>query len=627
MLKIKWSILCILGALLIASAAQADFTMTDPNTESGGSGLSSSSAVMTNAAPTHNSWDDTSFYDGWDNIPEAGWFDYQNVAPSAGAIVSYQDAYGWAIDGSASASTGGTLANTGSGVNAGDTVEVSTSGGTSADVQREVGGGGDIDDDQNVAWARLVAVGGGGSITTDPEDGRSLVPSTEDGVMMTLGHTWVISHGFRHGGEGVTGTDTIATTSGSANVNYRFAGAPASETVSIENADIRSTGDIYDDAWNGYSSVEGNSWALGLVGWTDNLEGQTFTGQTGISSEVYLDREEDDRRVVDDLNADAQAAGTVDLAFTYRPNPIFSLIGNANGSTAANGLITLDSNEDNNNDDEAGEIIAVAGKHSIGYAGTANDAQPLALSWLHATLLLDSDENRFDAEGHAEAVNPAVLGETEFDPDPSMTVTTQYGTYAASMGSSSLTNSQVVVDAVTENMDENNEGENDEILATAFGFAQAAADRTMSMDLGSENLFSLSTGNAFVGVGSIVIADEDDDRRPEWLPPLSATANAYNLYGTASTPSYSGAVNNGHSSASVIADEDGLYERANSAGADLVTGTNYPIVIGHNQLNGTLQYQGVPWLETYWVDYLSSPLPYPGDGDHVTGAFIGGGGN
>ena len=114
----------------------------------------------------------------------------------------------------------------------------------------------------------------------------------------------------------------------------------------------------------------------------------------------------------------------------------------------------------------------------------------------------------------------------------------------------------------------------------------------MSMDLGSENLFSLSTGNAFVGVGSIVIADEDDDRKPEWLPPLSATANAYNLYGTASTPSYSGAVNNGHSSASVIADEDGLYERANSAGADLVTGTNYPIVIGHKPVERNLAVPG-----------------------------------
>ena len=78
-------------------------------------------------------------------------------------------------------------------------------------------------------------------------------------------------------------------------------------------------------------------------------------------------------------------------------------------------------------------------------------------------------------------------------------------------------------------------------------------------------------------------------------------------------------------SASVIEDEDFIYHRDNSASADLVTGTNYPVAISHNQQDGTFEQTGALWWQTFLE--AVEPTPEGTDFDHVTGAFIGGGGN
>ena len=164
--------------------------------------------------------------------------------------------------------------------------------------------------------------------------------------------------------------------------------------------------------------------------------------------------------------------------------------------------------------------------------------------------------------------------------------------------------------------------EDDEAFATAFGFAIAAQNQASYANLGPNELFSLNTESAFVGFGAITAGDEDQGADPD--SPFSATANAYNLFGAASSPTYSGLVNNGNASSSILEDENGVYQRANSASADLVSGTNYPVALAHNQMNGAVEFSNTPW----WWGFWDETLPDVGeDYDHLSGAFIGAGGN
>ena len=169
---------------------------------------------------------------------------------------------------------------------------------------------------------------------------------------------------------------------------------------------------------------------------------------------------------------------------------------------------------------------------------------------------------------------------------------------------------------------EQNGSEDDQAFASAFGFAIAAQDQASHLNFGPNELFSLSTESAFVGFGAVTAGDEDRVTDPD--SPFSVTADAYNLYGTASSPSYTGLINNGDASASIIEDENGIYQRANSASADLVSGTNYPVAVAHNQMNGAIEFSNTPW----WWGFGDRTLPDVGeDFDHLSGAFIGAGGN
>ena len=192
------------------------------------------------------------------------------------------------------------------------------------------------------------------------------------------------------------------------------------------------------------------------------------------------------------------------------------------------------------------------------------------------------------------------------------------------MGSSSLTNARVEADIVFDELEEDADDifQDDEAFASAFGFAIAAQDQASYLNLGPQQLFSLNTESAFTGFGAITAGDEDQENDPDF--PFSATANAYNLFGTASSPAYSGRVDNGDASASILEDENGVYQRANSASADLVSGTNYPVAIAHNQMNGAIEFSNTPW----WWGFGDETLPDTGqDYDHLSGAFIGAGGN
>ena len=160
----------------------------------------------------------------------------------------------------------------------------------------------------------------------------------------------------------------------------------------------------------------------------------------------------------------------------------------------------------------------------------------------------------------------------------------------------------------------------DEIQASAFGFAQASLDQTTDVAFGTPavTIFDLASENAFVGFGSFVGADEG-------VGDVIATADTYNLYGTASSPSFSGSVDKGGSSASVITDENGVFQRSNAASADSITGTNTPVGVSHNQMGGVLAQEGAIW----WTGFMLPVEPAGGDlmYDHLTGAFMGGGGN
>ena len=616
--------LCLMGLFMLAPAARADFTLTDPVVTGAGSGDALGTARIVDTGP-------------WADVPEAGFFNDQTVTPAGGAI-AFQESYAEASDGTATANTAGTITDTQA--NGEDSVVATTDGATNAAARQEG------HTDTNTALARLIAAGGSGAVTDDV--------STQTGFMLALADAKTHSDGSNFEPASGEPLDAEASSSGSADVSYRFAGSPGPESVSVANADIDSTADVDQEiTQNTYAESRGS--ALALMGWTDETTlGQVFTAQVGLNSEVKSEHEEDDGG---ESNATADAAGDIDLNFTYRPiaNPIFSFLGNAVGSTDASVTIY---------EDDGGTAEAQGAKAAVGVAGTSTDYPSEALAWIVGSVSIDAASPGFEATGIGHAVNPAVMGETDFDPDPSMTVTTQDGAYSAAIGSSSMANAEVTAEVTTVDEDvadpdlDWNYG--DTIMATAFGFAVAAQDRTSEATIGFEpvTLYDLASENAFVGFGSITGADEG-----EGDDAVLVSAETHNLYGTASSPSYMGAVNNGDSSSSVYEDENGVYQRENAASADLATGTNYLSGVAHNEgitgfarfrttrlgvdsparemdIGGVFDYTNAPWWNIFGGAQgqingrLSIPLDAPpiidsaeGPFDHISGAFIGAGGN
>ena len=589
MWKLKGIVLCLFGMLLIAPAAQADFTMNNIDSNSTGSGEATGGARV--SAP------DAAGSTSFDSVNVN--FDLDDGASA------YIGSYAEAIDGTASASASGDLTNTET-VN-GDTVTAAIDGDTSATARREE----DVDLmwNRNYALSSLQALVGTG--TTDTAEGIN----TQTGFLFTNAHTEAGSTGSDDAGEPV---DATASSSGTARAGYQFQGSRGPETASVDNADVNSTADVEEDSPQDTGATSFAS-ALSLVRWTDEETfGQSFYAQVGITSlSGGWHNGNDGGAIV----ATANAAADVDLNFTYRPiaNPSFSFIGNANGSTDSEAQIY---------ENDAGSVYAYGTKAAVGHAGTATDNPAIALAWIVGNVEVNAEDNNFEGSGTGHAVNPAVLGESDFDPDPSMSVTTQYGTFSAAMGSSSLVNAEVLAQITTVEDDVTNPdidldaGEN--AIATAFGFAQAAYDQTATASIGTPGvtLFNVASENAFVGVGSITASDEADGDDP-----LLVRAVTYNLFGSASSPSYSGTVDNADSFSSIYEDENGVYQRMNSASADSVTGTNFPIAISHNEYDGTFEQSAAPILPNgdvpWWSLFGSTEGPF----EHVSGAIIGGGGD
>ena len=628
MSKTKAAIFCLLGFLMSAPAVWADFTLTDPVVTGTGSGVAVGTARIVDTGP-------------WSDVPEAGFFNDQTVTPTGGAI-AFQESYAEASNGTAAAGTSGAISDTQA--NGGDIVVATTDGATDAAARQEYNLVG-----TNTAMARLIAAGGAGSVADEV--------STQTGFMLALADAKTYSDGSNYESTTDEPLDAEASSSGSAGVSYRFAGSAGLETVSVSNADIEATADV-DQEKTEDTYAESRGSALALMGWTDSETlGQVFSAQVGLNSEARTDHVSEDGW---ESNATANAAGDIDLNFTYRPNPIFSFLGNANGSTDAS--VTA-------YDDYGGQVEAQGAKHAIGVAGTSTDFPSKALAWIVGSVSITATESDFDGTGIGHAVNPAVLGETDFDPDPSMAVGTQYGTYAAAMGSSSLVNAEVTAQVTTVDEDVTDPDFDwdygDTIMATAFGFAIAAQDMTSGATIGSEpiTLYDLASESAFVGFGSITGADEGEgDDAP------LVTAETHNLFGAASSPSYMGVVNNGNSSSSIYEDENGVYQRENAASADLAMGTNYLSAVAHNEgiaefnvrlsqldvnspsrgmmvdAGGEFDFTDATWWQIFGggtiPHVMSTSLMAPqdittipvndgteGPFDHISGAFIGAGGN
>ena len=344
--------------------------------------------------------------------------------------------------------------------------------------------------------------------------------------------------------------------------------------------------------------------------------------------------------------ADAMAEGAVDLNFVYRPivNPVFSMVGNVAGHTEATSQV----------DQGVGTAIAHAGKGAVGTSGAQVElAAPFVAAWLVANVDLqagdvtdgldpatDEEEIEFAGSGSATAINPAVLSAQDFTPDPAMTAYTQFGTFMAAMGSSSQVNAQVTSQASVTSDDFRGLDNFDRVTASAVGFAIAsgADEHDTAATVDGVTLYDLGTEFAFVGQGSFVGTDEPNDGPAgdntgpvDQNVLVNASAEVLNVYGRASTPDLFGALDDGDSSASVtpiLDDTDQViaYQRANEAGADLITGANEVSGVSHNAFNEGLTIDAnSPW----WNLFTSSadPTTTLGPYDNWTNAFLGGGGD
>ena len=578
------------GILVLAAApAWATVSMNNASVSSGGSGNAMGTATITSEGP-------------W-NVQEPGFAAGATVTPS-GTAISFQQAHAIAWDGTANASTSGTIVETGSGAGAGDTVVATTAGSTSATAQKE--------NDPvraalfNEATSRLLAAGGAGAVA-------SQFFTTSTGFMVVDSSVHTDSTGSE---DATAGTDASGSSKGSASVLYRFAGQGSSETLSLANANVAATSDV-----DGDTTVVDPSFAHalanagGAVGWTNSpTTGQALGAFLNLDSETWADRPGD--QAENGLPAaTADAAGTLNLNYILRANPpypgtVFSFVGNVNGSTDSEAEVT-----------QGNGIVEAQGiKAAVGMSGTQAEGATGVLAWIAGNVRMEGyDANGgadlFDGEGEGHAVNPAVLGESDVDPDPAMTIQTQLGTYSASMGSSSLVNAEVTATGVADEFEVG-----DTLVASAFAFATAFNTDTNTTATPGVELYGLAGPYAFVGQGSIAAADTADDGVEN---NTAASASVLNMFGAASSPAYTAAMNNGRSSADIAQDDDFVTQRSSSAGATSVSGTNYPVAIAHNQMNGTFTSDA----NSPWFNIFFETEPQAGAFDHLATGFIGGGGD
>ena len=587
MLIRRWAVLCGIAAILIAfpMSGWATIGMNGTSVSSSGSGNSMGTATITSEGP-------------WD-VQEPGFGADATVTPT-GTAISFQQSHAIAYDGTANASTSGTITETGSGVDAGDSVTATTAGSTGAAAQKE-------NDPvratlSNESTARLVAAGGSGGVLSN-------FFTTTSGFMVADALVNTDSTGST---DATAGNDASGSVKGGATVAYTFAGQRGSETLGLTGADVAATSDVDDDTTvAGPSIAYSEAGAGGVVGWSDNsdLTGWGFGAFLNLDAETLVARTGDqaDNGLPE---ATADAAGDLALNFVFRPQNEFSLVGDVTGSTDSEAAVTQGN----------GLIFGQGIKAAVGTAGTQTDLPTGALAWLAGNVrmqgLNQDGPDLFDGEAVGHAVNPAVLGEDEpVDPDPAMTVGTPSGAYSAAIGSSSLVNAEVTATGAADEYEDD-----DALVASAFAFAAAVADEYDTAAVPGVGVYDLAGPYAFVGQGSITAADTGPDGQ---INNSAATATVLNVFGTASTPTLNGALNNGDSSADIAQDDDLVFQRAASASADSVSGTNYPVAISHNQMFGTFDKDAnSPWFATF-VD----EEPLFGDFDHLAVGFIGGGGD
>ena len=588
MLTKRWAVLCSIAAALVVFpiSGWATFTMNNMSMDTSGSGQSEATATTVNEQDLIL-------------LLEPGFNDVAAATPN-GAVTSFQQSTATAWDGTAGASTSGTVSNVDDGVNDGDSVTATTSGSTSASAQKE----NDPVENSNGATGSLIASGGAGTVNSD-------FFITETGYMLVRSNAYASSKGST---DATAGTDASASSKGSVTVEYIYNGRSSPETLSLTNANTAAIADLDGDTPTGASSYAfSHAFANGVIGWTDSeTTGQAFGSFLNLDSESHTFHHVD--QSIEGLpSTSADAAGTLDLDFVYRPlapAAVFSFVGNVNGSTDSEATVTQG----------WGSSEAQGIKAAVGTSGTQTDLPTGALAWIAGNVFLrgGSTPDPFDGEGEGHAVNPAVLGEEDFDPDPSMTVGTQYGTFSASIGSSSLTNAEVTATGVADEY-----GTDDDLVASAFAFAVAVDDGYETTAVPGVGIYDLSGPYAFVGQGSIAAADTGPDGQTN---DTAATATVLNVFGTAGTPTLNGALNNGDSSAGIAQDDDLVFQRASSAGADSVAGSNLYTAVAHNQLLGTFEADG----NYLWFDIFFDPvrvlIPIGGL-DHLAAGFIGGGGD
>ena len=580
MLRLKWATFCVIGLLVAAPAAIASFTMTNPGVTGAGSGNSMGTAAITSEGP-------------WD-VQEPGFGADATVTPT-GTAISFQQSHAIAWDGTATASTSGTITETGSGVNTGDSVTATTAGSTSATAQKE----NDPVRAQlwNEATSTLLAAGGAGGVLSN-------FFTTSTGFMAAAAQVETDSTGSI---DATAGTDASGSSKGSASVAYTFAGSGSAETLNLSNADVAATADVDGDTTVAFgSTAHGEADAAGVFGWTGSeTAGLAFGAFLNLDSETLISRQ--DASAENGLpSASADAAGDLDLNFVYRPFSEFLFLGNVNGSTDSESEITQG----------VGDVESQGIKAAVGTAGTQTELSTGVMAWIAGNVRMVSFSGQpelFDAAAEGHAVNPAVLGEAEFDPDPSMTVGTQYGEFSAAIGSSSLVNAEVTATGVA---DESEWG--DTLLSSAFAFAVAFHSGNDTVATSGVEIYDLAGPYAFVGQGSITALDE---AVPDGVQNGSAvSATVLNVFGAASTPGYFGSINNGDSGSTIGQDDDFVIQRAASASADSVSGTNYPVAVAHNQMFGYPEKDAnSPWFEIFFDVEVEF--------DHLAVGFIGAGGN
>ena len=581
-------VLAVFAIVLFPAVGSADFNLTGVDVSSTAGGEAIGTAEIGAES------------DGF-IVPTDGFLEVQDVTPEDGAML-FQEAYIETGFGTASASTSvDSATNTQS--DGDNTVTAAMSGSASAEGE---GAGNEIS-------SFMVAAGGSGQIE------GNLFFDTRTGFMLA-------DADILHSSLGIFASTSNAQVEGNASVAYRFAGQSEEEKVSVSDASVSTESET-----DFFSATDSMTWVQGLVAWTDDLGGVTIGSAAGVNSNMDLSQIYD---AFGPSDSSADASGQVNIDFTYRPvaGPLFSFTADASGSAEADAGITQGS----------GDVSVTGGQSAVGRAGTSDAGSPLAMSWIAGSVAAVGYSGSFISHegfafnGNASAVSPANLEAPDADPVPNMTVTSQFGTYSAAVGSSSTANASAEAQ-VEVTADDTGSGlfslsDDNQIVATAVGFSQASRDWENRANIGDVILYDLAGSNAFTGTGAVVGLDE-----PVGNAEANASAQTQNLYGSASSPDHFGTIEDGSSETTVGPDDEGVYQRSPvEAGASRITADNYITAVSHNLADGIWGFGGGPdeesgdlggavWWQVFADGFYAGPdsIPY----DNLAGAFIGGGGN